>query len=280
LYWITTWIRRFFYIPLITVLALLNVGFIGIGQSDDSSIRVLSYNIHHGADAAGTYNIDAIIETIKKSGANIIALQEVDRVRDVRSQYSDQARYIAARLGMNYAFGATMDNEPDIPGVGEYGFMILSKYPIVAERFYLLPSVLEQRGVLWCTLQTPCGIFQVCCTHLGVSVTERVNQIDAILNLLPEQDDLLLLGDFNTPPAAEELQPLHSRFVDLQEQYGLGEVGTIWYQDQWVRIDFVFGSSRWSPVDCRVIHELTSDHLPVYVELKLFKIILNGAGYL
>jgi endonuclease/exonuclease/phosphatase family metal-dependent hydrolase len=280
--YIASWIRIFAFITFVTVLAVMNVGFIGLDQSDNSAIRILTYNIHHGADAADKYDIDAIIATIKNSGANIIALQEVDRVRSIRSQYSDQARYIAERLGMNYAFGPALDSVPGVPGMGEYGLMILSKFPIVAERFYLLPSALEQRGVLWCKLRTPYGFFQVGCTHLGVSVTERFNQITAILNLLPVGDDFLILGDFNAPPQAEELKLIQSRFVDLPEQYGLGGVGTILYQDQWTRIDYIFGSGCWSPVDCRVMPEQTSDHLPVYAELKLYKIsmdsILKGSG--
>jgi endonuclease/exonuclease/phosphatase family metal-dependent hydrolase len=233
----------------------------------DTTIRLLTYNIHHGADPADTFNLDATIETIRKSGANIIALQEVDRGWGGRSQNYDEAQYIADQLGMNYVYGAMLDKSPTERGSGEYGVMLLSKFVIVAKELYLLPSQFEQRGVLSCIMQTPLGNIRVCCTHLGVSAEERMIQIAALLDWLPQQEELLIMGDFNATPDAAELQSWLSRFGDLQAQYGLGSFGTIYYQDHWERIDYIFGGSRWNPVNCQIMTDATSDHRPIYMEL-------------
>lgn len=236
---------------------------------EDAAIRLLTYNIHHGADEDDHFTLDAIIEVIRNSGANIIALQEVDRVWLKRSNMYDEARYIAEKLGMYFVFGATKDKNPDEPEVGKYGIMILSKFAMMGYEFYLLPSHLEQRGVLRCMVRTGQGDISVCCTHLGLPSEERINQITAILKWLPQQDQLILMGDFNTSPGSPEILPLYSRFDDLQEKCGLGGTGTFYDKNsqQWVRDDYIFGGRYWQPVDCRVIDIRTSDHLPVYVEV-------------
>jgi endonuclease/exonuclease/phosphatase family metal-dependent hydrolase len=238
-------------------------------ETTNTTIRLLTYNIHHGADTADTFNLDATIETIRKSGADIIALQEVDRVYGSRSEHYDEAQYIADKLGMNYVYGAILDKSPAELGTGEYGVMLLSKFVIVAKELYLLPSQFEQRGVLSCIMQTPLGNIRVCCTHLGVSAEERMIQIAALLDWLPQQEELLIMGDFNTTPDAAELQSWLTRFGDLQAQYGLESSGTIYYQDRWERIDYIFGGRWWAPVNCQVMTEETSDHRPVYMELRL-----------
>jgi endonuclease/exonuclease/phosphatase family metal-dependent hydrolase len=236
---------------------------------EDAVISLLTYNIHHGADENDHFTLDAIIETIRNSGANIIALQEVDRVRGKRSNMYDEARYIADKLGMNFVFKATKDSNPGEPEIGKYGIMILSKFAIMGDEFYLLPSQMEQRGVLCCTIRTGQGDIPVCCTHLGLPSDERINQITALLEWLPQQDQLILMGDFNTAPGDPEILPLYSRFDDLQEKCGLGGTGTFYDKNsqQWVRDDYIFSGRYWQPVACRVIDSRASDHLPVYVEV-------------
>ncbi|HEX3044343.1 MAG TPA: endonuclease/exonuclease/phosphatase family protein [Bacillota bacterium] len=189
-------------------------------------LKLLTYNIHYGANANGVFNLEAVVETIRRSGANIIALQEVDRVWGGRSLYYDEPRFIAEHLSMNYVFGATLKRDPTHPGSGEFGIMLLSKYPIIQSDFCLLPSTLEQRGRLLGWIQTPEGTIPVACTHLGLSALDRESQINAILDRLPQKDDVLLLGDFNTEAGANELGLLAGRLNDLQQEYGLSDIGT------------------------------------------------------
>lgn len=231
-------------------------------------LKLLTYNIHYGANVNGVFNLGAVVETIRRSGANIIALQEVDRVWGERSLYVDEPRFIAEHLSMNYVFGATLKQNPYHPGKGEFGIMLLSKYPIIQSDFRLLPSTMEQRGALLGWIQTPAGIIPVTCTHLGLSASERENQIHAILDWLPPRNDVLLLGDFNTEAGANELELLKGRLTDLQQEYGLSDIGTFFYQGNWVRIDYVFGGDQWHAVNCQVLADQSSDHLPVYVEIE------------
>ncbi|HSL69576.1 MAG TPA: endonuclease/exonuclease/phosphatase family protein, partial [Longimicrobiales bacterium] len=45
----------------------------------DQNLRVLTYNIHAGKDAAQQHNLQRVAEVIRSTGADIVLLQEVDR---------------------------------------------------------------------------------------------------------------------------------------------------------------------------------------------------------
>jgi len=60
-------------------------------------LTIMSYNIHHGAPAdVDVINLENIANVIRKSGAEIIALQEVD-VKTDRSNKIDQAKELNAQ---------------------------------------------------------------------------------------------------------------------------------------------------------------------------------------
>ncbi|MHC1775810.1 MAG: endonuclease/exonuclease/phosphatase family protein [Lentimicrobium sp.] len=81
-----------------------------------------------GADSLQVERIAAMVEQV---GADIVALQEVPRNR-YNAVIKDFIEKLAARLGMNYAFGAHGYNDPTgiYPVYGEWGNAILSKYTI------------------------------------------------------------------------------------------------------------------------------------------------------
>jgi len=48
-------------------------------MSNSKTIRIMTYNIHHGAGIDGKVDIDRIAKVIARENADIVALQEVDR---------------------------------------------------------------------------------------------------------------------------------------------------------------------------------------------------------
>ncbi|HTL30639.1 MAG TPA: endonuclease/exonuclease/phosphatase family protein, partial [Tepidisphaeraceae bacterium] len=52
---------------------------VGCASAQSQKITVLTYNIHHGAGTDGKYDLQRLADVIKKSGADLVALQEVDR---------------------------------------------------------------------------------------------------------------------------------------------------------------------------------------------------------
>ncbi len=113
-------------------------------------MKIMSYNIHHGACEDENLDLARIGEVIKQSGAQIIGLQEVDSNFSERSGFVDQTKWLATELGMDYTFKANLDYDPLKPEDNrrQYGIAVLSAYPIRSAEHHLLTSVSEQRGLL------------------------------------------------------------------------------------------------------------------------------------
>lgn len=108
-----------------------------IDRKLSSSLRVMSYNIHHGATKDGEDSIEKIANLIREVNADIIGLQEVDRFT-ARSNFKDQIKLLADKTGMDYIFGETVN-----VATGITGNAILSRYPIISEDNFMLPSLIE-----------------------------------------------------------------------------------------------------------------------------------------
>ncbi|MCH5598385.1 hypothetical protein MKP09_10915 [Niabella ginsengisoli] len=126
---------------------------------DFSTFSMMHYTINHGANAAGAYNLSAIENEIRNSGADIISLNQVDINFSSRSDYDDQIDLLATRLGMKRSFHATLDKEPDAGSNGKrrkFGQAFLSKFPI--------ESIDDGTQLRWiytagATTSTPQGLF-------------------------------------------------------------------------------------------------------------------------
>jgi endonuclease/exonuclease/phosphatase family metal-dependent hydrolase len=81
-----------------------------------TTLKTLTFNIHHGAGVDGKLDLERVARTIEASGASVVGLQEVDRYFDARSNWVDQPAWLAARLKMDYVFAANLDWEPLEPG--------------------------------------------------------------------------------------------------------------------------------------------------------------------
>src|SRR5690606_30989903 len=88
------------------------------------SLKVMSYNIHIGQNSSNEDRLQEIGEFIHKSGADLVALQEVDSMC-VRSGRLDQMQRLAQITGMYYTFVRHFAFDG-----GAYGQGILSRYPI------------------------------------------------------------------------------------------------------------------------------------------------------
>ena len=119
-------------------------------------LTLLSYNIHGGVGLDGVLDLERIAEVVDDSGADVVALQEVDRFRREQSAFEDQPGALAQRLGMHLAYAANLDDEPAHPGAprAQYGTALLSRLPLESSTNTLLPCFegSEQRGLLEATV--------------------------------------------------------------------------------------------------------------------------------
>jgi endonuclease/exonuclease/phosphatase family metal-dependent hydrolase len=240
----------------------------------DRPVRVATFNIHHGTGLDGRLDLERIAAVIEAGAPDIVGLQEVDRHFGERSQFVDQATWLAERLGMNVVFGANLDLAPPVPGAPrrQYGTALLTPLKIREWRNTLLPRQGgEQRGLLEALVKvrgTPVRAFT---THLeNSSQAERRAQVDAIrAHLAPVQESVVLLGDLNATPASPEIAAITEDLADAWATAGEGDGFTFDAATPHARIDYVLSSPDVVARTAAVVSTDASDHLPVVVDLAL-----------
>jgi endonuclease/exonuclease/phosphatase family metal-dependent hydrolase len=257
-------------------------------------LRILSYNIHHGAGnetcatppANGDCGLDLrrIGDIIRDSGADIVGLQEVDRFWK-RSGLADQPKELADMLGMFPCFGANLKLGPEAGSSQsrEYGTLLLSRYPLKGCTNAPLPraeSRNEQRGLLSAQVQTPRGLLRVMVTHLSIVTADRALQAQAIVRALKASVlPTVLMGDMNAQPAEPGFQPLLRQMTDAWTIPGVQTSGapsgfTFPCHPQRPpdrRIDYVLLSAGLAAASVEVPENaavrMASDHYPVLVRV-------------
>ncbi len=244
-------------------------------QAPDRELSVMTYNIHHGVGEDDRLDLQRIADEVRASGAEVVGLQEVDRHWSARSDFVDQAQWLARELNMHVVYGANLDRDPPSPGQPrrQYGTAILSDYPILSSRNTLLPRPEggEQRGLLEAVVNVRGVRVRIANTHLQHnSAVERTAQVQAIMELLADsQEPVVLLGDLNARPNDPELAPLSERYDDAWLEGGEGDGFTYSAAQPRARIDYVFVSPAIGVESATVLDTLASDHLPLVAELEL-----------
>nr|WP_245975491.1 endonuclease/exonuclease/phosphatase family protein [Amycolatopsis palatopharyngis] len=239
----------------------------------------MSFNIHHGAGVDGRLDLRRIADVVKTARVDVLALQEVDRHWSERSEFVDQAAWLADALDMHAVYGANLDRDPVEAGQPrrQYGTAILSAVPILDSENISLPKYEghEQRGLLRARIVVRGTVAQIYNTHLQHNdAAERLEQAQAIKQLIAERDEpAILLGDLNALPDAPEIRTLLEGLVDTWEAGGSGEGWTYPSQAPDRRIDYILTSADIGTRSATVVTSDGSDHLPVRAE-----VLLPGAG--
>ena len=157
-------------------------------------MRLVTYNIQYGRGRDGVFDLERIAATV--AGADVIALQEVERYWR-RSGMRDQPRELAALLdGYYWVYGAGLDVDASTRGTDggienrrrQFGNMLLSRRPILSSRNHLLPKYAStgpmsiQRSALEGVVETgrgPLRLYSVHLTHL--SAATRMPQVEHLL---------------------------------------------------------------------------------------------------
>lgn len=257
-----------------------------------TDVTVMAFNIHYGADDDDQFDLERTASVIEDSGAEIIGLQEVDNHWGSRSEFLDEAAWLADRLDMHFVYGANLD-EPPLPGDvdnRQYGTAILSEYPIISSENHLLTNIeyeerpTEQRGLLEAVVNVRGNHVAFYSTHLDFQREEqRALQVEEILDITSTSErPAVIVGDLNATPDAPELQPLFSVFTDTfaalgqNEDYtfgpdleGLPGSGSV--ENPSLRIDYILTARGATAISAEVIRTTASDHLPIVAELSISK---------
>ena len=223
-----------------------------------ASLRVLSWNIHHGEGLDNEYDLQRIAGVISSVDPDVVCLQEVDR-RTIRSGGIDQAVELAYLLDMEPVFNRCIDYQG-----GEYGDAILSKLDIRDVQRLNLPGDREPRGVVGVVVAPGNDPVLVCSTHFdhGRDNPSRVVEARLVADFAKQSPlPIILAGDLNALPGSEVLSILDEVFTIPGDP-----APTFPAELPQRRIDYVMWSHfpGWQLVDTRVISEpLASDHRPV-----------------
>ena len=231
-------------------------------------MRLLTWNTQHGV------NLDVIAQWIANSGANVVALSEVERFNgwgntDQPARYAARLRSLTGRT-WNYHF-AQRDG-----GTNGQGNLLLTTFPLEDSQSYVLSySRSAARGTIVVN-----GVrLNVFATHLDAESSERRSaQMRELRNFAANvSQQWVLAGDFNANPWSWELSGLTSSFHDAWARAAAAGTARAYPGNEAgntrnTRIDYVFYShaaTRLALREARVIDTrnssgaMPSDHRPL-----------------
>lgn len=253
---------------LLFFMSMLFIG--GANAQKQNVIKVLSFNILHGATTNGDFDLDKIAQVIKDADPDLVALQEVDYKTNRAKKY-DLATELGWRTKMAPLFARAMSFDG-----GEYGEGILSKTSFVQTRNVALPFTPgnEPRSAAAITTILSGGdTISFIGTHLDhlrdekdrISQAKKINEVFS-KNKYPS----ILAGDLNAVPG--------SNTMNIFEEIWMGSYDkknpqpTIPSDGPTKKIDYVmfFPENRWKVLDKKVICDaIASDHCAYLVTLEL-----------
>lgn len=233
-------------------------------------LKILSWNIW-----CGTY-LDEVIEFLKHSNADIIALQEV-----AEDERGNLVEIIAKELGYEYVHAIGMNMpvrflpkyEKNDKRTIKFGTAILSKYKIINSKIYELVDE-NKRLIVRADIKIGDKILHIFSIHLK-HTHQKPSEIqdvetDNLLQLLPEKNTIVM-GDFNALPESTVIKKMNQVLQDIETNsitptWSVYKDGcTCLTKDEEViyKLDYIFTSKNMK-VDLFEVHESKgSDHLPI-----------------
>ena len=238
----------------------------------DSSkiIKVLSFNILHGATTKGDFDLDLIAKVITEANPDFVALQEVD-YKTKRSKKYDLVTELGWRTKMAPLFGRAMYYDS-----GEYGEGVLSKYTFIQTRNIALPFTPgnEPRAALEITTVLPSGdTIAFVGTHLDHLDDEkdRVAQAKKINKAFSSPKyPTVLAGDLNALPGSTPINILEEMWTPSYNKNN--PMPTFPSDNPQIKIDYVmyYPRNRWKILKTEVVQDtVASDHCAYLVTMEL-----------
>lgn len=229
----------------------------------DRTVRIMTYNLHQGFAVDGHFSLEEIARVIEASGADVVALQEVQRGW-VTDGEVDMAAWLSQRLRMAVVSGPTADRQ--------WGNALLSRYPIVGVTVHRLPRdrLALRRGLIDVSLQVGQSDLRVIVTHfhhVDADDAVRVEEAHALIDLWDGSEETIIAGDLNAVPSDQAIRVLDS--AGLVDAAAEKVVATSPADNPRRRIDYVWSSPDLVVESAAVVETTASDHLPVVVTVRL-----------
>lgn len=234
------------------------------------TLRVATYNVHGCVGMDRQRSEPRIAEVIASMNADVVGLQELDANR-ARSGRVDQAALIAQQLGWQHVFHPAVRD-----GDEQYGNAIISRFPLTLRRAIELPGhgswyCRETRIAVWAAAETPLGEIAVINTHFALGRAERILQAQLLVKELAGEDELILLGDFNSLPGSRSIKMLRGLLRDVRIEIRDPRMHRTYpTRLPAVAVDHIFarGALRALSITSHrtVLSRIASDHFPLVAE--------------
>jgi endonuclease/exonuclease/phosphatase family metal-dependent hydrolase len=222
-----------------------------------AGLRVVTYNVLQGYDAAGSKNPTGQLDLLRRVDADLIGLQESDTNRAAGGN-ADLVRHLADQLDLYSYYGPK-----SVPGT--FGIALLSKYPIENARTFYMYSEGEQTATIEAQVRAAGRLWNVYVTHLGNG--GPIVQQEAILEVVRGQGNVVLMGDFNFRPDSPQYELTTALLDDawlFRWPEGVDDQGRRFPR----RIDHVFVSPGMGVEKAHYITDPESDHPALVVEIR------------
>ena len=152
-------------------------------------MRVATFNVHHCEGRDGVVDVERVARVIRATGAEVVALQELDMALE-RTGFTNQPGELAAATGLTVEFHSLLER-----GDGRYGIALAAPGRLDST-VIPLPRLgdEEPRGAVFARWKD----VTVVGTHLSRSRRTRAAQIEALARLAARLDPpVVLMGDLN-----------------------------------------------------------------------------------
>ena len=257
----------------VALIVLLLLSIYACKKDNIITLKVMSYNIHHGEGQDTILDLSRIGQIIKSKSPDICVLQEIDYFCS-RSDSVDQTDYLSRETNMKGTFGKFMDFQG-----GEYGMATLVAKPIISTKVLKLPEgKYEPRSSIIHEIEIAEGcIIALADVHFewidGEEGNEnRMKQAQALLKYLKTLDRAtIIIGDFNCTPDSPPMQYfVEQGFIFMSK----GKDNLSFQGNSNVEIDHVIyrglSDVKFIEKSIQLLDEpIASDHRPLVAELEV-----------
>jgi len=226
-------------------------------------LRILCWNLHHGVGEDNKLDLERIAKVISEQKPDLVALQEIDR-KCSRTKGVDQAAELARLTGLQMTFGKAMDFDG-----GEYGQVLLSRFPIASTQVHKLPGDGEPRIAVEAEVKIDGKPLRMISVHLDHQQdARRLKQAEALAKVLENRHEpMVLAGDFNDVPDSATLTAFSTQWkAAAKKEPKL----TCPANKPSVEIDHILLRGLEKKEEVTVLPEaVASDHRPLFVVVKL-----------
>ena len=253
-------------------------------KGQNSSLRIITLNIHHGKGEASFFmlpfssrksvmdRLSRIAALIKEEQPDIIVFQEVDNA-SIFSGNTDHLQILQNLTGYTYSY---YGNHASIAGgllSGSSGIGILSKYPFTNAESFAFPTSFPTptKGYISVSVNVQQNNFSIISPHLTwIDFLHGGTKHKQIMRIAQQgvDTDLIILGDFNQEwNTGNALQFLVENMSLKAFEPESNELFT--YRRPCERVDWILISSDLTFTQYYHIHNKESDHAAVVADIKI-----------